>query len=74
MVHRRFLARACSSGVSQVIAPDGRVLAEVADLEEGAAVAKVSPVKVLSPCDAGGWVLAPLCAVFSLGALFLRRS
>ena len=71
VTHRRFLVRACSSGISQVIAPDGRIEAEVPGKEKGAAVGRVAPVSGLSPCDRGGWLLAPLCAVW--GAVVAMR-
>ena len=78
VTHRRFLVRACSSGISQVIAPDGRIEAEVPDMKEGSATGKVSPVRTLSPCDRGGWLLAPFCAVWlgvvAVWSLFWRRA
>ena len=66
--HRRFLVRACSSGFSQVIGPDGRVRAEVPGMGPGTASARVSPVSGLTVHDRLGWLLAPLCAAFTAWA------
>ena len=68
--HRRFIVRACSSGISQVIGPDGRVRAEVPGMGPGAASAKVSPVASLTWNDRLGWLLAPLCALFGAWAFW----
>jgi apolipoprotein N-acyltransferase len=76
VTHRRYLLRACSSGISQIIAPDGRIEAEVPDMAVGVAVGKVAPVSAKSPYDRGGWILAPACAVWTAllaGWLLLRK-
>lgn len=72
--HRRFVVRACSSGTSQVIAPDGRIVAAVGGMAPGAAVGKVAPVSARSPYDRAGWLLAPACAAWGAGVgLWLLR-
>ncbi len=65
VTHRRYLVRACSSGISQIIAPDGRIEAEVPDMTVGAAVGKVAPISAKSPYDRVGWLLAPGCAAWT---------
>ncbi len=66
--HRRFIVRACSSGISQVIGPDGGVRVEVPGMAQGTASARVSPVTTLTWNDRIGWLLAPICMLFVVGA------
>lgn len=74
VAHRRFVVRATTSGVSQIIAPDGRVLSEIPDMEEGAGTAKVAPVSWITVNDRFGWWLGPACAAWGAGVVLWRMA
>jgi apolipoprotein N-acyltransferase len=60
-----WVARAASSGISQVIDPAGRVRASLPSGRSGVLLAKAKLKDGGTPYTRGGWLLAPLCMMFS---------
>jgi apolipoprotein N-acyltransferase len=69
--HRRAVVRAASSGISQIVGPDGALLAQVPTLQSGAASAAVPLVQGLTFHDRAGYLLPYLCAGATLGLWLL---
>jgi apolipoprotein N-acyltransferase len=69
--HRRAVVRAASSGISQIVGPDGALLAQVPNLQSGAASAAVPLVQGLTFHDRAGYLLPYLCAGATLGLWLL---
>ncbi|MFH1724905.1 MAG: nitrilase-related carbon-nitrogen hydrolase [Elusimicrobiota bacterium] len=61
-----WIARAASSGVSQIIDPLGRVRGSLPAGESGVLLGKVRLARAGTPYTAWGWLIAPLCLALTM--------
>ncbi|MBB5353344.1 apolipoprotein N-acyltransferase [Haloferula luteola] len=65
----RWLVVAASSGLTQVVDPWGRRVDSLPLFEPGNLVAEIAPSRRRTPYQLGGWLIGPLCCVFTAATL-----
>lgn len=67
----RWIAVAATSGVTQIIAPNGQVASRLIGMEPGSLIGQVGRETRLTFYTRFGWLLGPLCSVATVGLLIL---
>jgi apolipoprotein N-acyltransferase len=72
--HRRWVLRATSSGISQIIDPSGNVVESLGIGEEGVLVGEMAPGAGLTPYDRGGYLISHICLALTVAFLIVEAA